>query len=453
MLMEELKNTLLLTKVRIRINERKFKLLFSILFISYLTSLIPALIQIFYYNKEPLLIELSSRPLLAFILGIIMVLVAVQDYEHTGRQLESFPRVKRSLYLSSQLINYCTIAFLLMTSLVFYLFQEALMFILSVFKPELVLLYCFHPGYILVGLVVNLLYAALIVELISLFGSIYRKSVVLGIATPLIIFGGIFYLNRSYPMILLKAVRFLVHEKSITLFLVKASFLWVFLFLCGVWINSGGELESKRKKINGTRMAGSIALISFLFFAFFISMISVRQGEGSVTYTETESETEEENDMVSTAKRNGTIEIDVSSLENGSDLRLNTSGLLTNEEVSMLESVKWYDSTVTWNEQSGNENKIIVNYILPANVENNVDVVKYCDMKVTAKVQGNQLLVALNYAKDKKLISSSPWVFMGQFDWCSDISKGSSITKSNTSWNGQVSIFLPTEKNFNIIQE
>ncbi len=428
----QLKNTLGLYNLRIKSRESSIGMLcaYVALFFYFAMELVTNLMGVLNSSSKIGIFIISTYTTFAFWISILFCGNMTIYYKAYNHKLSVFPQDKKTRFLSYILYNYITLLKLSIFALFLYLIQYGFFSIVGHFNPNMHFAYPINFSFLISGFVVNLLYGLIIISIITLLGTLQRKFnlyfilgvVVIGVTAIVI---AIYSPNAAIFKSIIGIIEFFTKEPSLWIFIIKVLGLWTLLFGLSWFINNhtvyykSDYTEPSQGKIAtiGISLGIFIIIVNFSLFS-------------TVYNNETSFETD--NSTIVT-KKNGTSNLELfKDILNTKNIEIPISNIKPEDPVEIIKEIHGGKEDIlvsTYSDDSMNEKaeNIIVKYNVPYNEVNSIDINKYTNPVVTARLEENKLFINYSQTENQKVIFLSSYGFMSQFQCF----KGQNLYKEN----------------------
>lgn len=397
----EIKNTLSLTKVKLKTTgSYMFRAVAAIILI-YLAVLLPNVITVLKYHSTVIDIKLYDYSFYSFIGITIAVITMCLRYKNTNDYYSVFPQTSNSRFLSSQIILYLWLALISIISLVLYLFQLCMFKLLSKFNRNILFAFDLDAGLTFIGVIVFFLYGCMMIALFSLAAALIRRFNTIAIVVILLIAALLLTSEKGLFKAIADSLDFFNKEGSLALFFLKGIFTWLLLFAGSLAVNRFTSYY-KAQRVYKNSIVAAVGIAALIIISIIRSTIT--ENEPTVNYGSYRTNNNFFNNDVWIDKE---IVLDASEIED-----LSNVSVVTNIE----ENDNMFQGYLYGTLPSSSGDKIVVTYRLPVDITNNYDLTKAMNPKFTAQLNGNVLNLTYTYDKNKKVLFLSPWFMMRQFD-------------------------------------
>lgn len=397
----EIKNTLSLTKVKLRTSGiYMFRAVAAIMLI-YLAVLLPNIITALKYHATVVDIRIFDYSFYCFIGISIAVITMCLRYKNTNDYYSVFPQTGNSRFLSSQIILYLWLALISIISLVLYLFQLCVFKLLSKFNRNILFAFRIDAGMTFIGVIVFFVYGSMMIAFFSLAASLIRRFNTIAIVVMLLIAALLLTSEKGLFNVIADSLKFFNTEGSLFLFFLKGILAWLLLFASSLAVNRFTSYY-KVQRVYKNSIVAAVGIVALIIISIIRS--TVIDTDPVVNYGSYRTNYKFYNSDVWAYKE---IELDASEFENLS-------------EISVVSNIDENDYMFQGYHQDylpySTGDTIVVTYQLPVHITNNYDLTKVMNQKFTAKLNGNVLSLTYTYDKNKKVLFLSPWFMMRQFD-------------------------------------
>jgi len=411
MVKEELHNTLLLTKTKLKAAKKSLFVLSAVAAIIFLANLVPVLISILRNDPFGLVPYNFQDSSISILFGLcIGLLVLALTYRQSNDYYSVFPQTNNSRFVSSLLLNYIVCIFFGVIALVLYLLEYGSLRLLSLWKDGVYFALDFDIGFLIIGLFTFLMYSFIMAATLGLIGAILRKwklyaaAVFVAIAIFLIV--NVVWVSAY----MIKALSFLTVEPSIPVFFAKALVIWIVLTALSLVINRYTVYYKSGRKPSSTTLAVmlsiGIAIGVIVPSIFLVSNVSVT----SSPHISSSGQIEEDDDYTGFEE----LSIDVSHLPKGSKITLESETVIL---PTQQESYAPYPMSVSYTDalDSLQGDTLIIRYQFPSYCIDGFELFDYANPKLTATLDGTSL--HLDYQFDSGTVIILPiWGMAGQFE-------------------------------------
>jgi len=396
----QLRNTLGLYKIRSKEHKKSFLILCGILLLLFMVDMVNTLTEVFSYSKDATTYNMQTYTQAAFYISIILCVGILFWYKTYNHQHEVFPQNNKTRFLSYVMFNYTSLLKLSLFSIFLYLAQYGLFSIIRTFNPNIHFVYPINFSFLISGFVVNFLYGSIIIALTILFGTLDRKfNLYFRIsAIGLIIVG--FLNDRAGFKYIIDLSKFWTKEPSFFLFMIKALGILIVILVLSWVINSHTVYYKSSAKVSSKFNVIAISIIVLNCFTLLFTTNSNVTEEG----TTVSPYYKEANDFETSHE----IEIDLSTIQPDVPLVVIKNFDSDEENFSLSHNSDEAIGKVYEN--------LIIEYKLPANEKDFVNLNNYKNPVLTTRLDGNKLYINYSYDENQKVLFLSSYGFMSQFD-------------------------------------
>ena len=392
-------------------------------------------------------------------------------YRQSNRNFSVYPQTNNSRFLCFQLMTHLWIIVVPLTLMVVYLLQYGILSLIANGNSNIHLVYNFDITFVLAGLVVMIIYMALLAGIVSLVSALLRKFKLYAAA----FFSAIIVLGISNLTIAINVFKklfgFVMFESSFWMFALHGVIFWAALFAATLVINRftvyyktrSFKLKSERFEVIVAISVGAIIALGIIA----ITILAMRAGEPDDAATNTQEVSNDYFDFMEDVynRSYGELKFDISHLPAGSNIDIEVSGdvvLVPNADRIVgygsggeYQSYWFEDGTELKFSQSQmtimldgeleniQGDTLIVTYSYPWQIIDNVEIAHLMNAEFEARLEGNTLYIHYTYDKNVKAVFVSMWSFMWQFDYFKG--KGlfsDSIFSWSSSSSANVNIFI-----------
>ena len=432
----ELSNAVILAKVQIK-NDKLSTVVFGIaLLITLLAGLIPAIVTALSPYEDHITYSAISDnffiPVLVIGFGVTVINFMYRSY---NSNYAVYPQTNNSRFLANQIVIYTFIILIALAIMLIYLIQYGVISLIAHGRDNVRLVLDFNIAFVLRGLVVAIIYLALIAGTITLIFTLLRKfrlyAVVFFTVLATVLLGSL-----ADPLHLLhRLLSFLLEEPNIWLFILKGVGIWAVLFIAAFLVNKYTVYyKAHSLKFNKKVMGGICAITIFAAFIV-ISLLT-----GMMTFAEPiDIPTPWD---VLWDERSNILEFDLSDVPAGSDINVVTSGDVTFIDDMDSVLIGWSHSlppdgqtvlhfhdgsyltfpfghlTIVAGEQllDVDGGTLFVNYYYPIQmIESGGSINHLMNPEFDIRFEGDTLYINYTYDRNVKAIVIPVWSFMRQF--------------------------------------
>ncbi len=400
----ELKNTLALTKLRLRRSKAMFLILAGIATLFTVFQIFTVITDVsnneisFDFRELTLL---SGTPILIFLICYL-----IGSYSESNKVFEVYPQTNTSRLISSQIVIYLTaIGYFLLTT-IWYGLSVLVYTIFMGSTGELVFAYTLDWKYFIIGLLVNLSIWFIIIALLTFLQLIFRKFMITTVVLAICAALSFIIFRERFVHVMESIIGFLTNEQSLVLFFIKALLIWLAIIGISFWINKKTIYYQTERRL----LKNPFILLSFALFVFF-GFIFFSMESNETIHEET---IHEEVTSVPFNESKRTIELDASALQDQRVLKVKRNGF---DDIASIDQdiVSGYLSDLYF-VNNAPEGKIIIEYTLPHQYIRGIAVLTASDQSFKAEIKNGQL--ELNYQLIRKKgtqIYFKPWPFTDKF--------------------------------------
>ncbi|MEG0308790.1 MAG: hypothetical protein RR636_12660 [Clostridium sp.] len=435
----QLKNALGLYKIRSKEHNKSLLIACGILLFLFCADMINGLIEVFTFSEDVTASLFQTYSQLSWIVLISITSGSLFWYKTFNSQHEMFPQDNKTRFLSYVMFNYSYLLKLLVLSLSLYLFQYGLFSIIGTFNPNIHFAYPINLDFLISAFIVNFLYGSLFIALIILLGTLDRKFNLYFKITAICIFLLGFIKNGSIFMYIVEFSKFLTAESSLLLFILKAIVLLVVILGLSWIINNSTIYYRRNTKSSRTLTVIATSLLLIVFVSFSVLIPAYKYDSDVTVIEESENKVLDESNFFhdfAGIEDFGAIKVDLSNLKPGDTIEvINTHN--SNNNSLPIADIRFASNEVV-------NNQLYVNYSIPSNKKNWVNLNDYKNPVVTASLDGNKLYINYSYNENQKVLFLSAYGFMSQFHIFKD--KGlfkEHIGSMSGSGSGSINIVYP----------
>ncbi|MEG0133304.1 MAG: hypothetical protein RR891_10235 [Clostridium sp.] len=406
----QLSNALGLYKIHSKEHNKSLLVACGILLFLFCADMINGLIEVFTFSNNVTASLFQTYSQLSWIVLISITLGSLFWYKTFNSQHEMFPQDNKTRFLSYVMFNYSYLLKLLVLSLCLYLFQYGLFSIIGTFNPNVHFAYPINLVFLISGFIVNLLYGSLFIAIIILLGALDRKLNLYFKITAIGIFLLGFIKNGLIFMYVVELSKFLTAESSLLLFILKSIVLLVFTLGLS-WIVNNNTVYYRTKTKSSTTLTVITASLLFIVFISFSVLTPAYKYDSRVTITEeSENKVSDESNFFhdfAGVEDFGAIKVDLSTLKPGDTIEVINTHKSNNDSLP-IEDMRFASNEVV-------NNHLYINYSIPSNKKNWVNLNDYKNPVVTASLEGNKLYINYSYNENQKVLFLNAYGFMSQF--------------------------------------
>ncbi|MCL2250245.1 MAG: hypothetical protein FWC13_13390 [Oscillospiraceae bacterium] len=439
----ELSNAVTLARVQIKNNKLSLIGLGIVLLIILLAGLIPAIVVALSSYEEHIahstIFDNFFIPVLGISFGVTVLNFIYRSY---NKDYAVYPQTNNSRFLANQIYIYSMAILIPLAVMFIYLIQYGVMAVIAHGRDNVHLVFDFSIAFVLSGLVVAIIYVALIAGTITLISALIRKFRLYAIVffTVLTI---VLLVSITEPShLLLRLLGFLLDEPNIWLFILKGIGTWAVLFITAFLVNRYTVYyKSHSFKLNSKVVGG---LCATMIFATYIIISLVGMNVQPVAHSVEISEEPSAWDVLWDEHTN-VLEIDLSDVPPGSDINVVASGSATfidglNPEIEFISTFSHHQGhgQTTFHFADGTEqtfpfghlvvlggdelrdidgNTLFAQYHYPIQVIQSGGLISHLmNPQFDIRFEGNTLYVNYTYDRNQKAIVIPVWSFMSQFD-------------------------------------
>lgn len=421
----DVKNTIQLLKIRNKDNyvAKKICIFLTALFGLDVIGLLKGTLT---YSEEIASISPQIYSTWGFILVIFTCIIYTADYKNKNYTYQIFPQNNISRFISYELSCYITFLTVQIYTLFLYLLQYGVTLIMDFLTNNIEFVYHFSIQYIIIGFFVTMMYGFLAISIVILMGTMDRKSQYIFRGLAIAIF--VSWIIMKNRFVLNRLIEFYTKEPSIILFLAKSICTWIGIVSLYHILNKYTKYYSTEKKTSYAYMLIA-GIIPFILLIFIYSPVTTSKVE-SINLTENSL------DWKNITKYTGHY-VDVSNIPDGTELKI------------VLSEENKKDFNINYLEMSNRsyKDKIEVDFNPNYRMTNDIDFNKYEKPDLEVKLENNTIYFHVKIKENIKVIFSSPYSVMPQFDYF----KGKQIYKEfygskGGSGSGTINIYLPKNK-------
>ncbi len=393
---DEIKNTLALTRIKIRSSRVMALRVLLIMGLVYLAVIILTLINVLKYKAVVSDILIYDYSYFHFLAIVVVAITTNIRYKQINDVYAIYPQTVSSRYLSTQAFLHLWLGVLTILPFIVYVIQFVTYKLLSEFNSNIILAFRTDLEMILMGILIFFLYGMLAIALVSLIGVLIRKFGTIAIACFTLLIAFILTSEDGLWGSISRMLSYLTKEQRIGIFLIKVLITWLLLFVSALLINKYTVYYKEQRKYSNALVTaiGIVALIVISIIrtyqadngGIFISAPYMSSSDSSIWQDRVLYVTKEDtsNSGPITVKTNFDLEED--------NMHLNTSPSINNADT------------------------IKIQYRLPVRLYNNYNLTELTKPSLTAKLEGNVLNINYDYIKNTKVVYLSPWFVMKQFE-------------------------------------
>ncbi len=452
----QLKNTLGLYKLRIKSRESFIGMLciYWGLFFYFAMDLVTNLKGVLNSSSEIGIFNIYTYTAWALWVPILFCGSMTLYYKNDNHKFSVFPQDNKTRFLSYVLYNYINLFKLSIFTLFLYLLQYGCFSIVGHFNPNIHFAYPINFFFLISGFIVNQLYCLIILSINTLIGTLQRKFnlyfiigvVVIGVTSIVIArFSG----NAAIFKGIIGIIEFFTKEPSLWIFIIKALILWALLFGLAWFINNHTVYYKSDYTEPSQGKTAAIGISLTIFIGIVIFSVS------STSYNNRTSFGTDNSNMF--IGKNETFKVELfNDIFKTKDIEIPISNINPEEPVEIIKEFHGggedilvsRSSDASMNEKVEN---IIVKFKMPYNCKNLVDLNKYTNPVVTARLEGNKLFINYTEDENQKVIFLNSYGLMSQFQYF----KGQNLYKESfgeMSGNGSGSIIIVYPEGLKIIE-
>ena len=432
----ELSNAVTLAKVQTKNNKRGLIGLGAALFALLLVGLITAIEATLSYAYDLRHVAVSDNFFMLVFILVFGVTALNFTYRSYNRDYAVYPQTNFSRFLANQITTYGAVILMPVVIMLIYLIQYAVMALIASGRDNVHLVFDFNIAFVFSGLVITIIYLALIAGTITFISTIIRKFrlyAIIFFAALIILFFGII----AEPFQLLqRLLSFFVGESNIWLFILKGTTVWAGLFVAAFVVNKYTVYYKAHSFNFGKRAVTGIFTATICAAILVLSLIRINAEEMIIHEPLDELFPMD----VLRNELSYVLEIDLSNVPAGSDINVVASGDAAFVDGINPEIVGWGGSlgeqTVHFADGTartfpgeyliiiGNESifdidgdTLFIHYRYPIRVDHTGGLISHLmNPQFDIRFEENTLYVHYTYDKNVTAVTIPVWSFMRQFD-------------------------------------
>ncbi|MCL1791122.1 MAG: hypothetical protein FWG40_07175 [Peptococcaceae bacterium] len=343
-------------------------------------------------------------------------------FKNSNSKLSMYPQTRTSRFLAEKARYYVLILVVGVGTLVFYLFEHALLALLDLVGANIILVYRFDIEFVVAGFLVGVLYMALVTETVLALRTLISKFKLISV-TIIILHTGLFILN---PMEFNTFFFDLISQRSLTLennlgmFLMKGFLLWVMLFILSLIVNAITDYAQNTTYVNKTALA-VIAVATLILVPYFHNQ---SLDQNSFNLYEFSSPYDLINDdyinKYYLQNPDHVITIDASCLPPGTKIHISATniaeiGYMDQHYAGPVMDMMYYyilDEQALADFPGG---QIVIVYSLPSCEYNTTNMTAVVQPGFSAHLEGQTLFLEYHYVRNTKIVYLPMWSYMKQF--------------------------------------